>query len=998
MLGRTISHYHITKKLGGGGMGVVYQATDQRLDRTVALKFLPPHLSSDPEANDRFILEAKAASSLDHANICTIHDISQADDGQFFIVMAHYEGQTLKHKLAEGALSVKESLDFAIQVAKGLERAHEAGIVHRDIKPANLMVTDRGEVKILDFGLAKLMGGVELTQLGTRLGTVAYMSPEQARSEEVDHRTDVWSLGAVLYEMLAGRRPFEGDYEHALVYSVLNVEPEPLADLNPEMPEALASIVERAIAKQADLRYQSVAEMKQELEALRATQASISAAGTRDQDEHKWISGYRLVALIAVVILVAGAFVIWATWNIAVPTGGETGPAAERTAIAVLPFDVQGGEDLAYLREGMVTSLSKKLDGAGTLRSVDYNAVLGFIDRNPDQVLDPVGGREVAAHFEVGSYILGTVFRAGTETQLLATLYDAEGDKITEAQSAFSNDSLFMQAVDVLAQELVAGLLGDADQQMASLAVGTTASFPAFKAYLEGDQALREGRFEEAIEATRRAVEIDSTFALAWHQLSVSESWDGGGNTPEVSFAREQALQYSRGLTGRAKVYVEGIEAFYAGKADQAEQILQNLLAIYPDDIVALGWLGETYFHANPRRGRPASEAQEYFEKVLYYDADNGQFRSHLIELAGKDRDYAALDSFVNQIATQSPYLSGLRDAYGFIQSHPEKRDSLFVAYQSATPAKAAYAWIGLLVFEKIDDAQRLAATYADTGPTPQDRLGSTRAYRVAALTRGQWDANFETSPSSSSYLEGYDVVHNVLNQMLPFASAPGTTLDTLEHRLSRWDPEKNPYQYIFGDTLASYIGQEAYIKEYLLGLLSWCRGDLVGTRRNADGLMQREDTDAPNSLAYKFARTLEALVYWEEEKGDQALGALDEVHLNAQALGNSFLVFSRYVRAEILNEQGRYEEALSWYRSLHDGNSISGVRYLGPSYLRRAEIYEQMGDIENAITYYTRFLELWKDADPELQAAWVDPARQRLDRLVGDTAREPSDVASPGE
>ncbi|MCH7774506.1 MAG: serine/threonine protein kinase, partial [Bacteroidetes bacterium] len=225
MIGKTISHYKILEKLGGGGMGVVYKAEDTNLDRTVALKFLPPHMLSDKEAEQRFISEAKAASSLDHPNICTIHDINKTEDDQFYIVMGYYTGETLKKKVGAGPLQIDTAINYATQIAAGLVRAHEAGIVHRDIKPANIMITDRNEVKILDFGLAKTSGEPSITKLGSTVGTVSYMSPEQTKGEEVDHRTDIWSLGVVLYQMLSGSLPFQGDYEQAIIYSILNEEP-----------------------------------------------------------------------------------------------------------------------------------------------------------------------------------------------------------------------------------------------------------------------------------------------------------------------------------------------------------------------------------------------------------------------------------------------------------------------------------------------------------------------------------------------------------------------------------------------------------------------------------------------------------------------------------------------------------------------------------------------------------------------------------------------------
>jgi len=217
MIGSTISHYRILEQLGSGGMGVVYKAEDTRLKRIVALKFLPPALTSNPEARQRFVLEAQAASALDHSNICTVHEIGTSDDGQMFIVMACYEGCTLKKKIERGPLDIDLAVDIAIQTSEGLARAHEAGIVHRDIKPANIFITTHNEVKILDFGLAKLAGQTLMTKTGSTMGTAAYMSPEQARGDSVDHRTDIWSLGVVLYEMLTGHRPFESDYEQALI-------------------------------------------------------------------------------------------------------------------------------------------------------------------------------------------------------------------------------------------------------------------------------------------------------------------------------------------------------------------------------------------------------------------------------------------------------------------------------------------------------------------------------------------------------------------------------------------------------------------------------------------------------------------------------------------------------------------------------------------------------------------------------------------------------------
>ncbi|HVR11514.1 MAG TPA: protein kinase, partial [Thermoanaerobaculia bacterium] len=278
MIGRVISHYRILGPLGGGGMGVVYQAQDLSLERVVALKFLPPELTRDEDSKTRFLQEARAASALDHPNICTIHEVGETDEGQLYLAMACYDGETLKQRLQRGALPIDEALETAQQVARGLVKAHRHGIVHRDIKPANLMITADEIVKILDFGIAKLAGAAGLTRIGSSLGTPGYMSPEQARGEEVDPRTDVWSLGAVLYEMVTGRRPFRGEHDQAVLYALFNLEPEPVAQLRPDAPPELIRIIGRMLAKDPDQRYLTAAEA---LADLRALYGPVTGTGTR---------------------------------------------------------------------------------------------------------------------------------------------------------------------------------------------------------------------------------------------------------------------------------------------------------------------------------------------------------------------------------------------------------------------------------------------------------------------------------------------------------------------------------------------------------------------------------------------------------------------------------------------------------------------------------------------------------------------------------------------
>ncbi len=311
MIGKTISHYKILEKLGGGGMGVVYKAADTKLKRTVALKFLPPDLTRDDESKVRFIQEAQAASALQHNNICTIHEVDETEDGQLFIVMACYEGDTLKKKIEQNPLDIEDAVNIILQVANGLSKAHEKGIIHRDIKPANVMLTDDGVVKILDFGLAKLTGQTRITKTATTMGTIAYMSPEQSRGETVDKRTDIWSLGVMLYQMVTGQLPFKGEYEQAVVFSILNNDPEPIDNLRTDIPAEIQEIVQKSLQKDVEKRYQDVTDILDPLEVLKRKFESGQFI-TLDQKielrkrRKKYV--YGTVAIFSTVAIISGLF------------------------------------------------------------------------------------------------------------------------------------------------------------------------------------------------------------------------------------------------------------------------------------------------------------------------------------------------------------------------------------------------------------------------------------------------------------------------------------------------------------------------------------------------------------------------------------------------------------------------------------------------------------------------------------------------------------------
>jgi serine/threonine protein kinase len=337
MIGKVISHYKILERLGGGGMGIVYKAEDLKLNRIVALKFLPPELSRDTESKKRFIHEARAASALQHNNICTIHEIDETEDGQMYICMDYYAGETLKNK-------IEDAIEISVQIANGLASAHEVKEIHRDIKPANIMITEKGDVKIVDFGLARLTGQSRLTVDGATLGTIAYMSPEQARGEEVDHQTDIWSLGIVLYELITGELPFKGEHEQAILYSIINESPETLTGNRIGVPLELERIVNKMLAKNPAERYKHINDVLVDLTALKSiktkNQNTVHPIGEVTIKRRKPIIYFSVLGIF--IIFIAAAILIIMKRSDSIDS------------LAILPFEnVFHNEELEYLCEGI---------------------------------------------------------------------------------------------------------------------------------------------------------------------------------------------------------------------------------------------------------------------------------------------------------------------------------------------------------------------------------------------------------------------------------------------------------------------------------------------------------------------------------------------------------------------------------------------------------------------------------------------------------------------
>jgi serine/threonine protein kinase/Tfp pilus assembly protein PilF len=525
MIGKTISHYKIIEKLGEGGMGIVYKAEDTKLKRTVALKFLPPELTRDQEAKKRFLHEAQAASALDHPNICNIFEIDETEDGQMYMAMAYYEGQTLKDKISgvgvNGgfALPLNDAINIAIQIAEGLNKAHKKDIVHRDIKSANIIITDEGVVKILDFGLAKLRGVTKLTKEGTTLGTVAYMSPEQASGEKVDHRTDIWSIGVVLYEMITGQLPFKGEYEQAVMYSILNEKPESVTTIKKNIPNELDNIIAMALSKIPDQRYNQVNEMLTDLKKLKQQYPMEEVPMTQGISQKPSVNLRKLlipgIALLAAIIIVTGFFLYKGK-----KTGPVVVPAPEEqewtNSVAVLPFrDFSPKKDQEYFCDGMTDAIIDRLSRLQSLKVTALTSVLRY--RKTEKDIKTIGKDLGVQHL-----VEGTVQREDSRIRVRAQLIKAEtGFHLWSNSYDRTLESMF-EVQDDISQAIANALKMKFTQQ--KIPTEKPATMEAYEFYLKGFSIInntynvyqREEDFQTAIKMFEKAIEIDPTYAVAY--------------------------------------------------------------------------------------------------------------------------------------------------------------------------------------------------------------------------------------------------------------------------------------------------------------------------------------------------------------------------------------------------------------------------------------------------------------------------------------------------
>lgn len=594
MIGKLISHYKIIEEIGAGGMGVVYKARDTKLDRTVALKFLPSQLSFNQEEKKRFIHEAKAAAALSHTNIVTIYEINKFED-QTFIAMEYLQGETLKDKINSGPLPKNEAIDITVQIAKGLQEAHEKNIVHRDIKPANIFITQKNEVKILDFGLAKLRGVTKLTKDGTTLGTVAYMSPEQTSGDKVDHRSDIWSLGVVLYEMITGQLPFKGEYEQAVMYSIMNEEPEPVTSIRSGVPLELERILSKALRKDTSERYQYIEEIMVDLKQInKQFSREIKKPGKPVKKKEKPFSTkviFTLTIAALLIIFLGGYFLFIYQPKQIVKRKPEMGVTSKwKNSIAVLPFtNISADKEQEYFCDGMTEEIITKLTTIKTLKVISRTSVMKF--KKTNKTIREIGKELVVKNVLEGSVrrsknrvrITAQLIRVIDDAHLWAKNYDRKLESIFEVQDEVSKS---------IAESLKVSLTPEA---LLSIQSGQTKNIQAYEYYLKGLHIFHSRFFiswnEKDFDAARKmlikSLEIDPEFAMAYNRLVYFHAmhYIFSGKTADIKMMKtyaDQAVKFdphsAMGYSGAAMWFA------FRLKQDNAFPLFKKAININPND------------------------------------------------------------------------------------------------------------------------------------------------------------------------------------------------------------------------------------------------------------------------------------------------------------------------------------------------------------------------------------------------------------------------------
>jgi len=988
LIGKQVSHFNILSELGAGGMGVVYKAHDTRLKRTVALKFLPANLSSDLEAKQRFIHEAQAASALDHPNICTIHEIGETDDGQSYIAMACYEGISLKERISgvrakhskqnitqkaeSGArnasprqttqpLSIDESINITIQIGKGLQKAHTAGIIHRDIKPANIMISADGTIKILDFGLAKLAGQTRLTKTGSTVGTVAYMSPEQATGDAVDQRTDIWSLGVVLYEMLTGQLPFKGEYEQALIYTILNEEPLPVTVLNEDVPAELEQIVHKCLAKDPQERYQTIDDLLVDFKGF-SKELDISFDESlprllsrvwRKKIIKKLTFGATLIIMLAV-----GYFIIWAR-------------VTEPISIAVIGFENQTGDASNNIYSKSIPNLlSTALIESEQFQILPWermNDLKKQIGKDSVEFIDSELGFQLAKMADFKSIAIGSFAKMGDIFAIDVKIFDVKTKDILQtAQSRGNGISSILSQIDDLTKQLTTSLghISEAEYAQIQRPVMnvTTSNIQAYNFYIRGMEELDKLHYKDSEKYFLKAIELDSTFAMAHLEL---------GNYKKAKKYAEKATRLEQ-----LKINV-AYAAFIEKDWSKGVQIREKIAEQFPTDKDNLFMLGHDY-----RIDGLYERAEGIFSKALKLDPEYGPVINELAYLYSEIGNYKKSMEYLQLYASVSPGDANPFDTMALVYLRFGKLDEALDMYKEALDVKPDFP-----------SAIPMAYVYA-----------LKENYDQTCQLINRWASNND-APFVGPWLNGfiYYWLGNTTKSLVELEKCKqftSMTAITVTNWLKIWiymmrgDYSKGREQFKQYVDLIKAKG-DPFFKigpAFFSGYMNLLQSQIDSASYN---LVQMHTLISKLDLkSQKYWKYCHNLLYANILLARDSLNKAIEVYEAAEPKYINWLfpwTFMYHSTTSVLKFRlvdaylnlGNLDKALTFCQSLINPDSLIKFESLiyPPVHYRLAKLYEETGLHAESIKEYERFINLWQRAD--INTKDLADAKKRLAGLI---------------